>query len=347
MINKARIGITRDLFDKDGKFIIPGPGLKLLDDIPEVEYEIFPESLPEITPEQIGDVDMVIGALPRWTERSLIGNDRLLAILFTGVGYDRIDVPALNKAGVMLCIAPDGVRRPMAVTIITFILALAMRIFIKDKLTREGRWAEKANYHGEGLTGKTLGSIGVGNIGREMFLLARPFDMKHIACDPYITQEAVDDVDVRLTNMDTVLTESDFLNISVPLSEKTHYLIGERELRKMKPTAYLINTARGPIVDEAVLIRALQEGWIRGAGLDVFEQEPTPLDNPLLKMDNVIVAPHALGHTDELFMGIWAQKMRQVSQIMRGEVPEALVNREVLDKPELQSKLKKFHERIS
>ena len=342
MSKKARIGITRDLFDKDGKMIIPGPGLKLLDDMPDTEYEIFPELIPEITPDLIDDIDMVIGALPKWTENSLAGNDRLLAVLFTGVGYDRIDVPALNKAGVMLCIAPDGVRRPMAVTIITFILALAMRIFVKDKLTREGRWAEKANYHGDGLTGKTLGSIGVGNIGHEMFMLARPFGMKHIACDPYIRQEAVDNVGVKLTDMDTVLTESDFLNISVPLSEKTYHLIGERELRKMKPTAYLINTARGPIVDESALIRALKQGWIRGAGLDVFEQEPTPQDNPLLKMDNVIVAPHALGHTDELFMGIWAQKMRQVSQIMKGEIPEALVNREVLETEAFKARFKKF-----
>jgi phosphoglycerate dehydrogenase-like enzyme len=327
--------------------IIPGPGMKLLDDMPDIEYRIFPELIQEIAPEHINGLDIVIGALPRWTENSLIGNDQLLSVLFTGVGYDRIDVPALNKAGVMLCIAPDGVRRPMAVTIMTFILALAMRIFVKDKLTREGRWAEKANYHGDGLTGKTLGSIGVGNIGHEMFMLAQPFGMRHIAYDPYLKQEAVDNVDVKLTDMDTVLTESDFLNISVPLSEKTHHLIGEKELRKMKPTAYLINTARGPIVDEVALIRALQEGWIRGAGLDVFEEEPTPADNPLLKMDNVIVAPHALGHTDELFMGIWAQKMRQVSQIVHGEVPEALVNREVLDNPELQSKLKRFRERIS
>jgi phosphoglycerate dehydrogenase-like enzyme len=342
MSDKARVGITRDLFDKDGKMIFPGPGMKLLDEMPDVEYEIFPELIQEITPEQIRDLDMVIGALPYWTERSLVGNDRLLAVLFTGVGYDRIDVPALDKAGVMLCIAPDGVRRPMAVTIITFMLALAMRIFEKDKLTREGRWAEKADYHGTGLSGRTLGSIGVGNIGHEMFMLAKPFGMKHIAYDPYLTQAAVDDVGVKLVDMETVLTESDFLNISIPLSEKTRHMIGEKELRKMKKTAYLINTARGPIIDEAALTRALQERWIQGAGIDVFEQEPTPPDNPLLKLDNVIVAPHALGHTDELFIGIWAQKMRQVSEIMRGEVPEALVNREVVDNPKLQSKLKKF-----
>jgi D-3-phosphoglycerate dehydrogenase len=180
----------------------------------------------------------------------------------------------------------------------------------------------------------------VGNIGHEMFLLAKPFGMKHIAYDPYITQEAVDDVDVELVDMETVLVESDFLNISCPLNEKTRRLVGEKELRKMKKTAFLINTARGPIVDEVALIKALQEGWIREAGLDVFEQEPIPLHNPLLKMDNVIITPHALGHTDELFVMMLDEILGQVSQIIRGEVPEGLVNREVWDKPEFQAKLK-------
>jgi D-3-phosphoglycerate dehydrogenase len=242
----------------------------------------------------------------------------------------------------MFCTAPAAVRRPMAVAIITFLLALSTRLLAKHNLTREGRWAEKDQYHGNGLIGKTLGSVGIGNIGHEMFLLARPFGMKHIAHDPYVKPENAADADVKLADMDTVLAESDFLNISVPLSEETRHLIGERELRKMKKTAYLINTARGPVVDEAALIKALQEGWIQGAGLDVFEQEPTPPDNPLLRMDNVVVAPHALGHTDQFFMESWNQKLRQVSQIIRGEVPEALINREVLDKPEFQAKLKRF-----
>jgi phosphoglycerate dehydrogenase-like enzyme len=342
MTRKARVGITRDLFDKEGKLSIPGPGLKLLDDMPDVEYDIFGEFLPEITPGQIGDADMVISAIARWTERSLAGNERLISLLYTGVGYDHIDVRALTEAGVMFCTAPAAVRRPMAVAIITFLLALSTRLLAKHNLTREGRWAEKDQYHGNGLIGKTLGSVGIGNIGHEMFLLARPFGMKHIAHDPYVKPENAADADVKLADMDTVLAESDFLNISVPLSEETRHLIGERELRKMKKTAYLINTARGPVVDEAALIKALQEGWIQGAGLDVFEQEPTPPDNPLLRMDNVVVAPHALGHTDQFFMESWNQKLRQVSQIIRGEVPEALINREVLDKPEFQAKLKRF-----
>lgn len=347
MGKKARLGFTRDFLDKDGKFILPGSGLKLLEEMPEVEHKVFPEFLPEVTPEQIQDFDMVISrTLPRWTERSFTGDNQLLSIHRCGVGYDHIDVPALSNAGVMLCITPDAVRRPVAVAIITFILTLSTRLLIKHQLTHEGRWSELAHYHGYGLIGKTLGSIGVGNIGHEMFLLAKPFGMKHIGYDPYITQEAVADVDVKLVDMDTVLAESDFLNISCPLNESTQRLVGKKELKKMKKTAFLINTARGPIVDEAELIKVLKEGRIRGAALDVFEQEPTPPDNPLLKLDNVIVTGHALARTEEFLNGTWEQIHRQISQIIQGEMPEGLVNREVWDRPKLQSNLKKLQESL-
>jgi phosphoglycerate dehydrogenase-like enzyme len=343
MGRNIRIGITRDILNKNGKSIIPGPGLKLLDEMPDLEYEVFSEYLPEVSPEQIQGFDVVITFRPRWTEQSLAGNQQLLCVQRVGVGYDYVNVPSLTKAGVMLCTTPAAVRRPMATAMITFILALSMRLLVKNRLLREGRWTEKANYHGWGLIGKTLGSIGVGNIGHEMFLLAKPFGMKHIAYDPYVTQEAVADVDVKLVDMDTVLAESDFLNISCPLNKQTYHLIGEKELSKMKKTAFLINTARGSIIDEAALIKALQEGQIRGVGIDVFEQEPTPPDNPLLKMDNVIATPHALGHTEDFFMNMWDEILRRISQkIIRGQVPDGLVNPEVWDSPKFQSKLKKF-----
>ena len=177
-------------------------------------------------------------------------------------------------------------------------------------------------------------------------MLAKPFDMKHIAYDPYSTQEAVDDVGVKLVDLDTLLAESDYVNISCPLNEKTRHMIGEKELAKMKKTAFLINTARGSIVEEATLIKALQEGWIQGAELDVFEQEPTPPDNLLLKMDSVVVTPHSMCLQDEFFTATWDQILRQISQIIRGEVLEYLLNREVWDKPEFQSKLKKFREAV-
>ena len=346
MGRKARVGITRDLFDQDGKPTSPGPGPKFLEEIPDVEYGMFPSLSPEVTPEQLRGFDIAVGFVPKWTARSFAGNDQLLALLRGGVGYDSVDVPALNDAGVLLCTVPPAVRRPMAVTIMTFILNLSTRLRIKDKLIREGRWAERDQYHGIGLTGKTLGSIGVGNIGHEMFKLARPFGMRQIACDPYLKPEAVADVGVELVDMDTVLAEADFLNISCPLNDKTRGLIGEKELRRMKKTAFLINTARGPIVDEAALIKALQDGEIQGAGLDVFEQEPTPPDNPLLKMENVVVTPHALCFTDEFFILMWQEIAKQVSRIIRGEIPQKLVNREVWDKPEFQSRLKKFREAL-
>jgi len=343
MGRKIRIGFTRDFLDKEGKFALPGPGLKLLQEMPNVTLEPFAESLPEVTPEQIRGFDIVISrTFPRWTTKSFSGNNQLLSIHRNGVGYDRIDVSALTNAGVLLCITPDAVRRPVATAIIAFLLALSTRLLLKHQLTSTGRWQEVILHYGYGLTGKTLGSIGVGNIGHEMFKLALPFAMKHVAYDPYVNQEAVADVNVKLVDLDTALTESDFLSINCPLNQKTRHLISEKELRKMKKTAFLINTARGPIVDEVALLRALRERWIQGAALDVFEQEPTPPDNPLLKLDNVIVTAHAMAFTDEFLTKVWEQIHRQILQIIRGEVPEGLVNREAWDKPEFQVKLKAF-----
>ena len=347
MGRKARIGFTRDFLDKEGKFVLPGPGVKLLEEMPGVECQVFPEFLPEVTPQQIAGFDMVVSrGLPRWTGRTFMENDRLLSIHRNGVGYDRIDVPALTNAGVMLCTTPAAVRHPVAVAIITFILALSTRLLTKYKLASEGQWVEAAKCHGYGLVGKTLGSIGVGNIGHEMFMLARPFGMKHIAYDPYITQDKAADVEVKLVDMDTILTESDFLSISCPLNENTRHLISEKELRKMKKTAFLINTARGPIVDEVALIKALQERWIRGAGIDVFEQEPTPADNPLFKLENIIVTPHSIALTDEFYIIMWQEITQQIAQLIRGEKPATLVNPEVWEKPEFKARLKNFRNAI-
>jgi len=345
MGRKAKVGFTRDYYDKEGNFILDCPGFRSIEKLSNVEREVFAEMLPEVAPRQIEDFDIAVTrTFSRWTEGSFVGNDRLLSIHRNGVGYDRVDVPALTKAGVILCITPAAVRRPVAVAIIAFILALSTRLFLKHQLASEGKWGEVSKHHGYGLIGKTLGSLGVGNIGHEMFKLAKPFGMRHIAYDPYLKPEDVADTDVKLVDMDAVLSESDFLNISCPLSEKTRHLIGEKELKKMKPTAFLINTARGPIIDEVVLHKALQERWIQGAALDVFDQEPTPPDNPLLKLDNVIVTAHAMAFTDEFLNTVWEIIAKQITQLMSGEMPDGVVNREVWDQPKFQSRLKRFLE---
>lgn len=175
MGGKVRIGLTRDILDKGERFIMPGPGLKLLDNMLGVEYKVFSKFIPEVNPEQIRGFDIVITVMPKWMQRTIVTNDQLLAVHRTGVGYDMVDVPALTDAGIVLTITPEAVRLPKAVSIITFLLALSMRLLTDDKLNHEAQWAEKANYHGVGLVGGTLGSIGVGNIGHEMFRLTKPF----------------------------------------------------------------------------------------------------------------------------------------------------------------------------
>ncbi len=347
MGRKAKVGFTRDYYDKDGNFVLDCPAYKTLTKMQGIEREVFAEMLPEVAPNQIKDVDIVVTrTFSRWTDNSFVGNDRLLSLHRNGVGYDRVDVPALTRAGILLCITPAAVRRPVAVAIITFILALSTRLLLKHQLTSEGKWGEAAKSHGYGLIGKTLGSLGVGNIGHEMFKLAKPFGMKHIAYDPYLKQEDVSDADVEMVDLDTVISQSDFLSISCPLNEKTRHLIGERELKMMKPTAFLINTARGPVIDETVLVKALREKWIRGAALDVFDQEPTPPDNPLLKLDNVIVTAHAMAFTEEFLNTVWEVIGKQITQLMNGEQPDGVVNREVWDQTKFQSKLRRFLEQI-
>ena len=347
MGRKVRVAVTRDLFDAEGKSVSPGPGPSVLDKMPDVEWDKFQEYLTEVTPEQARDFDMVISFAPYWTRPTLSACERLLSIHRGGVGYDMVDVPACTDAGVALLIVPPAVRRPLATGIMAMMLALATRLRVKDMVTREGRWDDgRKKYPGIGLAGKTLGSIGTGNIGHDLFRLAKPFGMKHIACDPYITQDAVKDVDVQLVDMDTVLSQSDFVNVSCPLSEKTRHLIGEKELKKMKPTAYIINTSRGPVIDEAALIKALKENWIQGAGIDVYEQEPASGDNPLFKLENVIVTPHSIAMTDEFYITMWELIAQQIRQMIDGEKPEKLVNPEVWDKPEFQNKLKRFHEEM-
>jgi D-3-phosphoglycerate dehydrogenase len=268
------------------------------------------------------------------TETTLSGADRLLLVARFGVGSDSVDVEACTKHGVALTITPDGVRRPVAVAAMTFVLALSHKLLIKDRLTRAGRWGEKLDHMGIGLTGRTLGVIGLGNIGRELCRLAGPFGLRCVASDPFLKS-----ADVELLSLDELLRQSDFVCVCCALTTETRHLINAQRLALMKPTAYLINVARGPIVDQKALTKSLREGQIQGAGLDVFEQEPINPDDPLLRMENVIVAPHALCWTDECFRGIGNSACQSIIDVSAGRVPQHVVNREVLQSPLFQQKL--------
>ena len=206
----------------------------------------------------------------------------------------------------------------------------AQQVLIKDRLTRSGRWNEKMDYIGTGLTGRTLGSIGIGNIGAELFRIAKPLEMRCIAHDPVADPAFAASLGVTLVDMDTLFRESDFLTVNCPLNEHTRGLVDARLIGLMKRSAYLVNTARGPIVDEKALYTALSSGKIAGAGLDVFEQEPTPADNPILKLDNVVVTPHGICFTDECMRGLAESAFRAALDVAAGREPPYIVNREAL-----------------
>jgi D-3-phosphoglycerate dehydrogenase len=329
---KFRVGITRDNLKPDGKPIFDEACLKTLAD-PRVEWEWLPEIEPELTAETAAKYDALCVMLAKVTRTTVSGaNRRLKLIARFGVGYDTVDVPALTENGVLLTITPDGVRRPVATSALTFVLMLAQKVPTKDRLVREGRWNERVDHFGTGLSGRTLGSIGVGNIGAELFRLATAFHMRHIACDPYVTQESVRPLGVTLVDMDTLFRESDFLCVNCPLNEETRHLVGAKQFALMKPTAFFVNTARGPIVHEKALLDALSSRRIAGAGIDVFEVEPTPSDNPLLALDNIIVTPHHICLTDECINTVAASVFNACRDLAHGRVPRNVVNQQVLGK---------------
>lgn len=333
---KFRVGISPNMRDSQGKPVFDPAALQVLDD-PAVAWEYLPSFEAEFSAATAATYDALCVMQSRVTRATFSGGkSRLKVVARFGVGYDTIDVPACTENGAILTIAPDGIRRPMGTAVLTMVLALAQKLVIKDRMTREGRWAEKQDHMGMGLTGRTIGLVGFGNIGQEVALLAAPFEAKLVAHDPFPDRAAAARLGVRLVELDALLREADFVCVLCPLSERTRGLIGPRELDLMRPTAYLVSMARGPIVQEQALYEALAARRIAGAGMDVFEQEPTPPDNPILKLANVIVAPHALCHTDECMTRLARSAFGAAVAVARGKVPPYVVNPEALKHPALK-----------
>jgi len=300
----------------------------------------------EMPPELIAPFDGLFVLGSRFTARSFAEAERLVCLARWGVGYDRIDVPACTEAGVALTITPDGVRRPVALSALTLLLALAHKLPLKDRLARTGRFHEKVFHFGIGLRDKTLGSLGIGNIGSELFRITAPLGMRAIACDPYARPEAAAALGVTLVSFEELLRQSDVLCINTPLTPETRGIIGDGALAQMKSTAFLINTARGEIVQTDALVRALREGRLAGAGLDVTDPEPLPPDHPLCAMESVILAPHALCWTDEMALDNARSACHSLLLCARGEAPAPpfLVNPAVLENPRFRKKLEQWRE---
>src|SRR5277367_5721650 len=338
-----RVALSGDFRKPDGSPVYPDFDLEPLRRAPNVELA-FLEPRNPVQAEQLVHFDALILLAHRFSKDSIHSNGRLAVVARFGVGYDTVDVEACTNAGIALAITPDGVRRPVAVSIVTLILALTGKLMVKDRLTREGAagFAMRGEHMGVGLVGRTLGSIGIGNIGAELFRLIRPFDMKLIAHDPHVDPKLAAELGIELVGLEDVFRRSDFVSVSCPLTPETRHLVNADRLALMKPTAYLINTSRGPIVDQKALTKALKERSIAGAGLDVLEKEPPDVDDPILMLDNVIFAPHALCWTDQSSPATGAADVRVVLDVQHGREPRVVVNRDVLQTAAWKNRLFEF-----
>jgi len=256
---------------------------------------------------------------------------RLKVVSNFGAGFNNIDVQKATELGILVTNTPDVLTDATADLAWALLLATARRVVEGDRFVREGRFK---GWHpllllGTDFSGKTLGIVGAGRIGTAMALRSKGFGMKIVYVHPRRNEILETELSARWVNLETLLRISDFVSLHVPLTPKTQHLIGAKELAMMKPTAYLINTSRGPVVDEKALVQALQTGQIAGAGLDVYENEPE-VEPALLEMKNVVLTPHLGSATEETRNRMAVLSAENLLAGLRGEIPQYVVNREVL-----------------
>jgi phosphoglycerate dehydrogenase-like enzyme len=353
-----RLAYTGDFLNEDGSYAYGDMSLALLRDKPFIQFHILTDLAPqpgdatywqrfyslEVKPEHVADLDGLVVLRPHVKRAVLASAPDLVAIGRSGAGYDKVDVAACTEHDVALFNVPMALNHSTASTALLFMLALAKRLPEQERITRAGRWDLQAQVMGSEIEGRTLGIIGLGNSGRELARLAAPFNMRLLAYSPHADAAQAAALAVRLTTLDEVLRESDIVSVHCRLTEHTRHLLGAAQLARMKPTALLVNVARGEVIDEAALVTALRERRIAGAGLDVFAREPVSLDNPLLKLDNVIVTPHWNASTTDVWRATGRAMAEGMVRVASGQVPDNVVNREVLERARFQRKLARFAE---
>ena len=277
------------------------------------------------------DVDGILTCFAQVTDRVLRAAERCLVVGRYGVGVDNIAVDTATELGVAVTYVPDYCVDEVSDHVMALLLAWNRRIVLFDTATRSSGWGSvKLDLPMMRLRGKKLGVVGLGRIGRAVAAKAAAFGLEVLASDPYVTAEAASATGARLVEFADLLAESDFVTLHTPLAEGTRNLIGGPELRAMKSTAFLINAARGPLIDEGALHEALTSGEVAGAGLDVLVDPAPPVDHRLLKLDNVLVTPHVAFYSPEAVLELEERSAREVVRVLRGEMPENLVNPAVI-----------------
>jgi D-3-phosphoglycerate dehydrogenase len=280
--------------------------------------------------EALRGASAVIAGLERYTAEVFAAAPRLRIVARTGVGYDAVDVAAATAAGVVVCATPGANHHSVAEAAIGLIIAALRRFAFADRQMRTSGWNPRP--YGVELRGKTVGVVGTGLIGKEVVRRLQGWDVQVLMSDVVQDQTLVERFGARYVELAELLRQSDAVTLHAPLLPSTRHLIDESALRSMKPGAYLVNTARGPLVDEEALARALREGWIAGAALDVFEEEPLSRASPLFALDNVTLTQHVAGVTYEAMDAMVAMAADNVARVLRGEPPTSAVNPEALSR---------------
>jgi len=302
---------------------------------------IHPPKYGPLTAEELepllAGVEAVFASMDKFTSAVLASAAaaRLQVISRWGVGYDAIDVAAATQQGIVVAYTPGLLNDAVADYAMALLFAVARRVHEGHLSMREGKWAAT---WGHDLAGKTLGIIGCGRIGQAVARRASGFNMRLLGCDITPSAEAAG-LGVQFVPLDTLLAESDYVSLHVALTPQTRGLLGEEQLRRMKPSAYLINTARGAVLDETALLRALSEGWIAGAALDAFTVEPLPPDHPLRAAPNLLLTPHQASFGVETGARVSAAAAQAIVDLKAGRKPQWVVNPEVYKSPALRAKL--------
>jgi D-3-phosphoglycerate dehydrogenase / 2-oxoglutarate reductase len=294
----------------------------------EVHHRHDEEGLIEIT----RDADAVLVETAHITRRVIENMTRCRLIGRHGVGYDTLDVDAATEAGICVCNVTDYCTCEVADHAMAMMLALARSLFAADLDVRSGGWdVFGACGRNRRIEGQTLGIVGFGKIGQAVARRARGFGLKLLGYDPYIPAEVMEAAGARKVELDDLLATSDLVSLHLPLSVATRHLMDAARLSLMKPTAFIVNTSRGGLVDLPALAVALREGRVAGAGLDVFEQEPPAQDDPLLSLPNVITSPHVGFYSVDSLLDLHTTQAKQVAAVLAGKRPDNLLNPAVLD----------------
>lgn len=313
---------------------LPGPRFEDLKRL--FDMKVFPEDRAPMREELMEGIKGADGVLTTVADKIdgevMDASGRLKVVSNVAVGFDNIDLKAATERGIYATNTPGVLTETVADFAWALMFAVGRRVVEADKFTRAGKWKGWGPLLlcGGDIYGKTLGIVGLGRIGSSVARRATGFDMRVLYSDIVRRKALERELGIEYVSLERLLSESDFVTLHVNLTPQTRHMIGEKELGLMKETAYLINTARGPIVDEKALIKALKENRIAGAGLDVFEMEPVSPSNPLMELDNVVVAPHIASGSVETRIKMTNMAIENLTAVLQGKVPPNLVNSDVL-----------------